>query len=72
MKKNLGVVLSIIGGSFGLLGLIGGGPLLMLMLMAVYYFGVGFIISEYTELNGECYNLIDMLSWLPNLLKSEN
>lgn len=57
-KKNLGIIFSIIGGSIGLLGLASGGFFAMLLLMISYYFIIGFVITEFTDLSD------NLLTWL--------
>jgi len=63
MKKNLGIVLSIFGGIFGLTGLFTGGPIAMIFLLIIYYFGVGFVITEFTDFAD------NIMTWLFDLLK---
>lgn len=61
-KQNLGIVLSVFGGSLGLLGLLGGGPVVMILVLLMYYFGIGFLLTELTD-------IVDSMSmWLFELL----
>jgi len=64
-KKNLGIVLSIFGGGIGLIGLVSGGILAMLVLLVVYYFAVGFTLTEITDL------VENPVTWLMDLFKDE-
>lgn len=62
-NQNLGILLSIVGGSLGLTALISGGFFALIAILAIYYTVVGFILTELTEITSS------IIGWLPELFK---
>jgi len=61
-EKNLGIVLSIIGGSIGFVGLLTGGFIGLIFTSIIYYCVVGFMLTEFTDFSD------NPLTWLFDLL----
>lgn len=64
-KKNLGIVLSIVGCGIGLISLFSGGLIAMIILMIIYYFTTGFMITEFTDFSN------NLVMWLFDLFGIE-
>lgn len=61
-KKTLAILLSGLGIGVGLVSLFTGGLLGLIFAMLIYYFGIGFLVTEFTNYSN------DIIRWIYDLL----